>query len=93
MNSVQLFRRRGHFLSRIAAPHPGDFLAEQTTVEAVARRTTTNVLTDGFVRAGGVPGVLFQRFDLWATDSFGVGKTVRETFLQMSQQRLRNWTL
>jgi hypothetical protein len=92
VNSVQLFRRLRPFLSRIAGPHLNNFLAEQTTVDAVAGRTTANVLTYGFVRASGGPGVLFKRFNLWATDSFGVGKTVRETFPQMSQQRLRYWT-
>ena len=63
-------------------PHAGNLFAEQARVDLVAGRTTTDVLADSFVRVAGVSGVPLERFHLRATDSFGVGKVVRETSLE-----------
>jgi hypothetical protein len=58
-------------------PHTGNFLAEQTTIDAVAGGTAANVLTNSFVRTGGFSDVLLKRFELRATDSFWIGKVAR----------------
>jgi len=63
--------------------HTGNFLAEQTTIDAVAGGTAANVLTNSLVRAGGVSDVLLKHFELRTTDSLRIGKVVSNAFLHV----------
>ena len=65
--------------------HAGKFLPEQAAVGTIAGRAVPNVLANGFICVDGDFRVAFERFERRTSDSFGVGKIVREALLQISE--------